>query len=225
MVFKFLRGEGRDRLDEIEARVQTMLRNDRHEVELAMRALLGDASPADVGEEIRAADQKVNRLEREIRRELVVHASVFGGIQSPAVLVYMSVVKDVERIGDYAKNLLDLAIDGANLSLAPDAAMWRELGTEVTEMITSAAAAFRDRDSEACHRIRSRGDVLLDRFDAEVSALIRAGDDPGAQAVARALAFRYFKRIVAHLMNLLSGVVMPLDRLDFFGHDPEDRDP
>ena len=73
----------------------------------------------------------------------------------------------------------------------------------------------------------SAGATGPERFlvDAEVSALIRAGDEPGAQAVARALAYRYFKRIVAHLMNLLSGVVMPLDRLDFFGLDPEDRDP
>ena len=64
--------------------------------------------------------------------------------------------------------------------------------------------------------------TLLEEFDEGVSALIRAVD-PGPQAVARALAHRYLKRVVAHLMNLLSAVIMPLDRLDYFDEDPEDR--
>jgi phosphate uptake regulator len=83
-----------------------------------MSALTGRRRRGDVNDELRATDQKVNRLEREIRRELVVHASVFGAIDTPAVLVYMSIVKDVERVGDYAKNLVDLALDGANFSTA-----------------------------------------------------------------------------------------------------------
>jgi hypothetical protein len=45
------------------------------------------------------------------------------------------------------------------------------------------------------------------------------------QAVPRALAHRYLKRVVAHLMNLLTAVIMPLDRLDYFDEDPEDRRP
>ncbi|HEX6070165.1 MAG TPA: PhoU domain-containing protein [Longimicrobiaceae bacterium] len=222
MLFKFLRGEGQNRLDSIEARVQTMLGHDRREFELAMSALLGEIAAADVNQELRAMDQKVNRLEREIRRELVVHASVFGGIQSPAVLVYMSVVKDIERIGDYAKNLLDLALDGADLSKAPDADEWRTLSAELTGYITAAGEAFRVRDAEQSRALRVRGDELLDHFDDGVSALIRAAD-PGPQAVARALSHRYLKRVVAHLMNLLSAVIMPLDRLDYFDEDPEDR--
>ena len=36
--------------------------------------------------------------------------------------------------------------------------------------------------------------------------------------------YRYYKRIVAHLMNLLSAVVMPLDRLDYYDEAPEDRE-
>ena len=222
MLFKFLRGEGQNRLDSIEARVQTMLGHDRREFELAMAALLGEISAADVNQELRAMDQQVNRLEREIRRELVVHASVFGGIQSPAVLVYMSVVKDIERIGDYAKNLLDLALDGADLSRAPDAEAWKSLAAELTGYIAAAGEAFRVRDAGQSRALRVRGDELLELFDEGVSALIRAAD-PGPQAVARALSHRYLKRVVAHLMNLLSAVIMPLDRLDYFDEDPEDR--
>lgn len=222
MVFKFLRGEGRERMEGIETRVQTMLEHDRFEFDLAMSALLGRARAEDVNQQLRDTDRKVNRLEREIRRELVVHASVFGGIQSPAVLVYMSVVKDIERVGDYAKNLLDLARDGADFSKAPDAEEWEALATEISQYIVAAGKAFQSRDATVSRNLRTRGDELLDLFDARVSDLIRSSD-PGAQAVPRALAHRYSKRVVAHLMNLLSAVIMPLDRLDYFDEDPEDR--
>jgi phosphate uptake regulator len=222
MAFKFLRDEGSERLEEIEEKVQAMLGHDRHEFELAMSALLGDAVAADLNSELRDTDRKVNRMEREIRRALVVHASVFGGIDTPAVLVYMSIVKDVERVGDYAKNILDLALDGANLGSAPDAQEWRDLAEEIAQLITDSGEVFRARDAERCRQLLARGDKLLDLFDDRVSALVRDGQGE-PQAVSRALTHRYLKRVVAHLMNLLTAVIMPLDRLDYFDEDPEDR--
>src|SRR5690606_30286038 len=154
-----------ERLEGIEERVQTMLRYDRHEFDLAMSALLGQAQADEVNRELRETDQKVNRLEREIRRELIVHASVFGGIQSPAVLVYMWVVKDVERVGDYAKNLLDLARDGADFTQAPNLEFWQGLAEEISEYTPAAGEAFRARNVARSRALRQRGDELLDLFD------------------------------------------------------------
>lgn len=215
-------GGGGDRLDEIESKVQLMLRHDRYEFELAMSALLGERSADEVNDDLRSTDRKVNRLEREIRREVMVHSSVFGGIQTPMVLVYVSIVKDIERVGDYAKNLLDLVRDGANFSTLADAEEWRRLTLEISLYITEAGDAFHARDAERCRTLIARGDRLLDDFDDGVSALVSSGEGE-PQAVARALAFRYLKRVVAHLMNVLSAVVMPVDRLDYFAADPEDR--
>ena len=222
MIFKFLRGEGGERLDSVEAKVQAMLRHDRHEFDLAMSALLGDVRPEEVNDEIRSTDQRVNQLEREIRRELLVRSSVFGGIDTPAVLVYMSIVKDIERVGDYSKNVLDLARDGARFAELADAAQWRRLAAELSQFIADAGEAFRARDDRRCRDLRTRGDTLLNHFDERVSDLI-GGSGGAGQAVSRALAYRYLKRVVAHLMNLLSAVIMPLDRLDYFDEDPEDR--
>lgn len=222
MVFKFFRGEGGERLDSVETKVQTMLGHDRYEFGLAMSALLGDVAAEEVNDDLRSTDQQVNRIEREIRRELLVHASVFGGIDTPAVLLYMSIVKDVERVGDYAKNLLDLARDGANFAEVPDAAEWRRLSDEISQLITAAGEAFQLRDVGRARPLHARGDALLTLFDQRVSALVRE-DSQEAQDVARALAYRYLKRVVAHLMNLLSAVTMPLDRLNYFDEDPEDR--
>src|SRR5690625_3782393 len=104
MVFGLQRDQT-DRLDRIEETLQQMFTDSRHAFDLAMAALVDGATPRSVGPELRATDHQVNEGQREIRRELVVHASVHGAIDTPAILIYMSIVKDVERVGDYAKNL------------------------------------------------------------------------------------------------------------------------
>ena len=222
MAFRFRREGDSERLDRIEETLQRMIVDDLHAFELAMSALLGERSPHEVGAELRATDHGVNTAEREIRRELVVHASVQGAIDTPAILVYMSIVKDIERIGDYAKNLFDLAADGADLSTGMHTGEIASLAREVPGFLASAAEAFRERDDERSKALLRDGDVLLDRFDARVSELVR-DEHPDHQAVAVALTHRYLKRIVAHGMNVLSAVVMPVDRLDYFDEDPEDR--
>jgi len=220
---RLFRAEEPTRLDEVSQKVQKMLGNDRREFDLAMSALLGDVSWDTVRKEVRSLDREVNRLEREIRRQLLVHSSVFGAIETPAVLVYMSIVKDIERVGDYAKNLLDLSRDGASFQGLPSEELWREFWWEgVSTFIGDAAEAFRAWDGETARRLLSQGDDFLSKADERVSAIVR-GEDEYEQQVARALALRYLKRVVAHIMNLLTAVVMPLDQLDYFDEDPEDR--
>jgi phosphate uptake regulator len=222
MAFSFLRriAGSDDRLDTIEQTIAEMLDNDHRAYTLSVSALLGDATHADVRDEVRRTDFQVNEGERAIRRDLVVHASVAGGLEVPGLLVYMSVVKDIERVGDYAKNLLDLARDGANLGGHP---AWRDTFDAVATFIHDTHETFAKRDVDRAREMLISGDVMLDMFDDGVSELV-SGTDQDADAVARALAYRYLKRIVAHLMNVLSSVVMPLDQLDYFDEDPEDRD-
>lgn len=222
MPFKFLRSAGGGSLDHVEAKVRDMFVHDRREFDLAMSALMGSVAALEVNGEIRGLDHKVNGLEREIRRDLVVHTSVQSAIDAPAILVYMSIVKDVERLGDYAKNLLDLARDGANFSEVDEPEEWHRLAGEVSAHIEGVGRAFLARDEGLARELLTPTNRLLQEFDRRVSALVR-GEDVRPQAVARALAYRYLKRVVAHLSNVLSAVVMPIDKLDYFDEDPEDR--
>ena len=223
MVLRFFRGGGEDRLDHAQGTLQEMLANDRHSFDIATSALLAGADAASVGEDLRVTDRKVNEAERAIRRELMVHASVHGTSQVSAIMVYMSIVKDVERIGDYAKNIYDLAAEGVDFSAAPDREELLGYRDRISTMITEAARAFADQNVDDAHRIITEGDKMQDRFDAHVAALV-SSDRPAREAVPRALTYRYFKRIVGHLMNLLSAVVMPVDRLDYFDEPKSDRD-
>ncbi|MFW5933774.1 MAG: PhoU domain-containing protein [Actinomycetota bacterium] len=222
MAFSFFRRgtDTDDRLDRIEATIQQMLADDRRAFELAMAALLGEVPVDSVRTDVKQTDRRVNEGERTIRRELVIHASVAGALDTPALLVYMSVVKDIERIGDYAKNLLDIARDHVTLEGHEN---WPARRDAILRLMDATAETFEQRNVERARELLDEQDALLDRFDDEVSALVR-GEDTGGEKIARALALRYLKRIVAHMTNILSSVVMPLDRLDYFDEDPEDRE-
>ena len=223
MVLRFFRGhrDDDDALGHVEATVQEMLSDDRHSFDLAISALLSGANAEAVGPDLYETDRRVNEAEQRVRRELVVHVSVRPAASVPATLVYMSIVKDVERVGDYAKNIFDLAAEGVDLSSADDREELYAIAKRVSEMITESGKVFAAEDVDRARELSDSGDVMLDDFDRRVTALLRS-DDVASMAVPRALLFRYQKRIVSHLMNLLSAVFMPVDQLDYF--DEPDRD-
>ena len=153
----------------------------------------------------------------------MVHASVTGSIDLPLVLAYMSVVKDAERIGDYSKNMYDLAKYGVNFEEAEDYEDLESYHAAVGQLIDDAAVVFEERDAEKAQRLLDKADGFLKQYDRLTKAAYQS-DGPASDAVARALYYRYLKRITAHVMNLITSLVMPIDRLDYYDEAPEDRE-
>jgi phosphate uptake regulator len=224
MVLDFFRGGADAQLEQIEAQIRQMLIDDRHTFDTAINALISGTDPALVGKDIRKTDKGVNKAERAVRRELVVHVSVRGtSADIPLVLASMSVVKDAERIGDYSKNIWDIANSGVDLSGSEDIGTLMRFRDRISKLIGETARVFGERDTETAHKMLQAGDDLLDEYDDLIEEQLRS-DKPAREAVPRALLYRYFKRITAHLMNILTSLVMPIDRLDYYDEDKADRD-
>lgn len=223
MVLNFFRSGSEGSLDVIEKQLQEMLSDNETTFGYASDALFGRVNPEEIGKPLRKSDRQVNRGERSIRRELIIHAGVAGAADYPLMLVYMSIIKDIERVGDYSKNIWDLTIDGFNLEEASDAEMWNQRVERTAELIKSTASVFADRDETRAKEMLLQMDQWTDDFDDEISKLIRDGSEAGP-AAPRALLNRYLKRMTAHLMNVMTAVVMPLDRLDYWDEDRVDRD-
>lgn len=224
MVLEFFKGGADTQLEEIEGLIIQMLLDCRHTFDLAINALIGGTEPSTVGKQISKTDVGINKAQRRVRKELVVHASVHGAAADlPMALSSMSIVKDAERIGDYAKNIWDIANAGIDLSAAADVATLIKYRDRTSDMIGETARVFRERDVDAAHRMIQESDGVQDEYDAGVRELL-AGETPEApDAVARALLYRYLKRINAHAMNVLTSLVMPLHRLDFYDEKKADR--
>jgi phosphate uptake regulator len=223
MVMEFFRGGADKELEQIEQTIQQMLVDCRHTFDAAINALVGGTDPELVKKDIKKTDRRVNKAQREVRRELIVHTSVRGASADiPMVLVSMSIVKDAERIGDYAKNIFDLANAGVDLSSSDLRDRLLAHRDRISRLVAETARIFGERDAEAAHEILQTEDEHLSEYDDLVLEQIQSMA-PASEAVPLALLYRYFKRITAHSMNVLTSLVMPLDRLDYYDEDKADR--
>jgi phosphate uptake regulator len=205
-----------DSLGDVEAQLDQMLANCSQMFDLATDAIFGVVSAETISDELRSLDKEVNKTERGVRRELLVHGAVrHAEIEQGLLLAYMSVAKDIERIGDYCKNIWDLAAAGVDFSGASDGEMLKGHVDEVREMLAAGRAAFTTQDQKAVHALIPRIEVDAAGHDELVMGYVRSTES-GSFAVPRALFYRFLKRICSHLSNVLSSVVMPLDRIDYY---------
>jgi phosphate transport system protein len=223
MVLEFFRGGTEGQLEDIHGQIVSMLQDCRHTFDLAINSLLGGAEPSAVGPEIHATDIRVNKAERAVRKKLVVHVSVRGSkADLPMVLAAMSIVKDAERIGDYCKNIWDLANEGVSLTGADDEPTLLAYRDRTSRAIGEGAGILSERDAERANDLIKELDVYRDEYDRAIDGQVHSEGSP-REAVPRALLFRYLKRITAHLMNVLTSLVMPVHRLDYYDEDKADR--
>ena len=162
-------------------------------------------------------DVKINKLERRIRKQVIRHLSFPGNEPSvPYGLLLMSVVKDVERIGDYAKNLMEV-VDLRSEDLPSDdiTGELKEIRAGIEESFAAAADVFTQSDRDRAVGLIAEGKSLAVRCDRLVERIARSDYDARATTAA-VLGARYYKRIGSHLTNVLTSVVMPLHKLDYY---------
>ncbi len=162
-------------------------------------------------------DVVINKLERKIRKRVIQHLSFPGNQPSvPYCLLLMSLVKDVERIGDYAKNLME-TVDLRGGPPASDEIMAElaEIRAGVEETFAATADVFTKSDRDRAVDLIDDSKSLAGRCDALVRRIAKSDYDARA-ATAAALGTRYYKRIGGHLLNVLTSVVMPLHKLDYY---------
>ena len=151
-----------------------------------------------------------------------IHLALWFQVDLPRVLIAMNVVKDAERIGDQSKNVFDIGNAGIDLSDADDLKWLQGIRDQTSNLIAECARIYQERDEEAAHKLIPKMDVYLDEFDACIQRQMDSEGSP-RQAVPRALLCRYLKRITAHLMNMLTSLVMPVHRLDYYDEKKADR--
>jgi Na+/phosphate symporter len=170
--------------------------------------------------ELRSRDTKVNKLQRKIRKRIVTHLSVSANSADlPYCLLLISLVKDVERIGDYAKELAD--VHGFAKTSFPDHEIVRELlliRAGVEEMMSEVQNVLNSSDNERAVKMIRHGRGLIDRGTGILHALASQSFDAPTHT-ALVLGTQYYKRVCGHVLNLLSSVVVPLHKLDYYDED------
>ena len=180
----------------------------------------GEKALAEDRTQIYQDDVRVNKLEREIRKQVVAHLSIQGNTPDvPYSLLLMSLVKDVERLGDYAKNLAEV-VDIRSAPLPKDATVQelQEIRRGVEDSFQVAAEVFTSSNRERAIELIHQGRDVAHRCDALVRRISLSEYD-ASTTTALVLATRYYKRIGGHVLNVLSSVVMPLHKVDYYDED------
>lgn len=188
-----------------------------------MFALAGDALFAenvDIGQikrQLIKMDARLNTLQQVIRRDIIMHIAVQGKQDIVPCLVMMSIIKDAERTGDYAKNLCEAAEHYTAFRGDPLFKDLNDMRGRIAVWYDMTLKSFEESNKELARETREDAYALEKLCDKLIWSL--AADNQGRNAVAPALVLRYFKRIAAHLGNIVTTIVMPFDKIDFYSQD------
>ena len=174
---------------------------------------------AEIPIDIYAMDKKINEFERDVRRKVMTHLAVGGKDDIGSGLILVSVVIDIERIGDYTKNIYDLAVQHPKKLVAGSfEKKLVEMENSTKEFLNKAIDTFKDQDIDLARKLMT--DYKTDISSASndiVNAIVSGTNDELSPEVAGSLCLyaRYLKRIAAHSRNLVSSIVNPFERIGY----------
>ena len=210
-------------LDVVAHRTISMLADARHSFDLASAAVLSGADPESVAEDIRTTDERINKAEQTLRGDLVTHVAVHGSTDIGSVLSYTLLIKKIERIGDQAKNILDLAEEGVSLVGENDISELIEVRRAISSMFSEAADLMAETTRDEAQDFYKRATELRYSIESKIRDYMHS-DEPGSYAVPRAVLYRYWKRIVANLAGVVTGVTEPLQNQGYTDDGQTDLD-
>ena len=180
---------------------------------------LRNSDTADIPIDIYAMDKKINEFERDVRRKVMTHLAVGGKEDVGSGLVLVSVVIDIERIGDYTKNIYDLAV---NHPKKLDGGTVEDRLIEIEkisyELFEDSIDAFKNQDIEKARKLMLDYKTDISAVSTEIVDSIISGkntDFTSKEAGSLCLYARYLKRIAAHSRNLVSSIVNPFERIGY----------
>ena len=193
-----------------------MLDNTEKMYTLVRARLLEEAQEPDLEERIREIDKSVNAAQKDIRRRIIEHLSLQPTVDFTVCLLLMSVVKDAERLGDYAKNLHEVTLlQDKPMDIELYRRFFDDLDKDVLTLFRLTREAFVESDETKAQMAWGYENKVAKWCDNVVGELARS-DLSVNEAVCFTLIARYLKRIVAHLVNIATSVVLPLSDLDYF---------
>ena len=169
---------------------------------------------------IKLRDEKINIYHREIRKKVVTYYSVSKDVTNiDSGLVLINIVVDIERIGDYSKNILDLAKHYPKKFVSEKFSDdLRMIEKAVIERFSTTVGAVEDMDEKIANDLLSTyrddlGKISDDLVASSISGKVEIGKENKTASVA--LYARYLKRIGAHLKNITTAIINPFESIGY----------
>ena len=208
--------KGKDFLSQVIDDFSKMLDHAENAFTMVSKALLENDQPANLKDTVYQIDKQINRLERSIRKRIIEHLTLQPTIDTSMCLCLMSVVKDAERIGDYIKNLFEVIELLENpIDIDRFETYFNNIDKDILTLFIDTKHAFIQEDDDKAKSTFQLESKLVKECD-EILIKLAKSDLGTNEGVCYALVARYYKRIAAHLVNISTSVVLPIDQLDYF---------
>ena len=184
--------------------------------------LLRNVATGQIGMNLYEEDLGINASQIRVRRRILRHLAIAQSVDLVPGLVLTSIVIDIERIGDYTKNISELATTYPGKL---DCGKFEQRIGHIEEIVESLFGEIRSilesSDRQEARRLINDCSGVRKVADQIIAELITGDDDSmgRAQTAVVALYVRYLKRVGAHLLNILSSVVVPFERIGYREQD------
>ncbi len=204
-------------LDEIENEFDQMLEIAKVMFQNATAPIAGEDAEPDIRSFIKEHDMKINRIEQGIRRKIYTHLVVSGTADLAPALAFMNIVKDAERLGDFVKNIYEV-IHRSRLQEEPQLEKILRLRRHILLQFDNIREVLKVHDDLRAKQIVELSKKDQAECDGYIFSLVEGSNEliECKNPVACALIFRFFKRVLSHLVNIATAVYMPIDKLDVF---------
>lgn len=187
--------------------------------EILFKSAIGmimDSKKPDI--DIYEMDRQINRMEWEIRQKVLEHL-ILSSIKedAPAALILTSVVIDIERIGDYSRNIFELAdICPSETIIEEDhLKIFRDIESAIMEIFILTRDAYKEAEAQKAKRAMDIHWQIAEQCDKMIESLASEHGLSAEYAVIYTLFSRHLKRVSSHLKNIASSVVNPFPRMGF----------
>ena len=125
----------------------------------------------------------------------------------------LKMITDMERIGDHASDISEMAILMADKPYIKKLEHIQEMAKEASLMLVGSIEAFVNKDLQQAHDIIARDDVVDDLFEkikTELIKMIHKDPNVGDQAMDLLMVAKYLERIGDHACNIADWVIFSI---------------
>ncbi len=216
MVLAYITGDsGHGDFDHIISKSIAMLGDAHRSFELATQSILSDDAADALAREIREIDRRINKTEHRLRSELVIHASMTEKADIGSVVGFTLLLKKIERVGDHAKNILELTENGVSLAEVPEIETLLAEREVLSDLFSRTAGLLTTADpaADAVEDYIGRANHVIAECQARIDSYM-VSDRPGREVVPLAIYYRFLRRIAANLLGVVWATTDPVPYLD-----------
>jgi len=158
-------------------------------------------------------DIDINAGERIVRKLVFEHLTINPKQDLIPSLILISIIGDVERIGDYTKHLWGLRNFTGEFKYTMNLDPIIKIKDQIIPLFSMTGEAFYNSDEEEGKKVMKKHRLLKKETDKIMEKIMLSKDMSPLEAGVLSNTLIYLRRTSAHLSNIASSVANPFDKM------------